>query len=246
MRNNLKKITEAGITLVVVSVFVLCYYVAKDINTVVTENAAVAVSTASNMLPEILLDAGHGGFDGGCVGVGGELEKDINLSITKSLYYLCDIFGYNTSATRLKDIAVNDSGIEGIYDMKQSDMKNRLEFFKSSDNAVCISIHQNQFTDAKYSGAQMFFSNKNPLNEKLALDIQQSVVANTQKENTREIKHADDMFLLTTENPSVMVECGFLSNAEECKKLGDKAYQKKMALSVFIGLNKFVNENYSA
>ncbi len=246
MRNSLKKITEAGLTLVVVSVFVLCYYVAKDINAVVTDNAAVAVSSASNVLPEILLDAGHGGFDGGCVGIGGELEKDINLSITKSLYYLCDIFGYETKATRLKDIAINDSGLKGIYDMKQSDMKNRLEFFKSSDNAVCVSIHQNQFTDEKYSGAQMFFSNKNPLNERLATEIQQSIVSLTQKENTREIKHADDMFLLTTENPSVMVECGFLSNSEECKKLSDKGYQKKMALSVFLGLNKFVAENYSA
>ena len=246
MRSSIKKIAEAGLTLVVMSVFIMCYYVTKDINAVVTEKASVAVSEVQSGLPEILLDAGHGGFDGGCVGVNGEVEKDINLAITKSVYYLCSVFGYQPSSTRLDDSALNDSGIEGIYDMKQSDMKKRLEFFNSKDNAICLSIHQNQFTDEQYWGAQMFFSNKNELNEALASDIQQSIVSNIefQSNNTREIKHADDMHVLSTENPSVMVECGFLSNAEEAGKLCNADYQKQMALSVFLGLNKFIGENY--
>lgn len=246
MRSSIKKISEAGLTLVVMSVFIMCYYVTKDINAVVTEKTSVAASAIQNGLPEILLDAGHGGFDGGCVGINGESEKNINLSITKSVYYLCSVFGYPAKSTRLDDSALNDSDIEGIYDMKQSDMKKRLEFFNSSDNAICLSIHQNQFTDEQYWGAQMFFSNKNELNESLALDIQQSIVSNIefQSNNTREIKHADDMFVLSTENPSVMVECGFLSNAEEAEKLCDAGYQKQMALSVFLGLNKFIGENY--
>lgn len=246
MRSCIKKIAEAGLTLVVMSVFIMCYYVTKDINAVVTEKTSVATSASRSGLPEVLLDAGHGGFDGGCVGVNGEIEKGINLSITKSVYYLCSAFGYQAKTSRFDDNSLNDSDITEIYDMKQSDMKKRLEFFNSSSNAVCLSIHQNQFTDSQYWGAQMFFSNKNELNETLASDIQQSIVSNIeyQSNNTREIKHDDDMYVLSTENPSVMVECGFLSNEEEAAKLSDADYQKQIALSVFLGLNKFIGENY--
>ncbi len=245
MRSSIKKIAEAGLTLVVMSVFIICYYVTKNINAIVTEDNSLAVSASQSTLPEILLDAGHGGFDGGCVGVNGEVEKEINLSITKSVYYLCSVFGYKTRASRLDDTALNDSDIEGIFNMKQSDMKHRLEFFNSSDNAVCLSIHQNQFTDEQYWGSQMFFSSTNELSEVLASEIQTSVISNIefQAENDREIKNTSDMYVLSTQNPAVMVECGFMSNPEEVEHLRDTTYQKQMALAIFLGVNKFVGEN---
>lgn len=243
MRKNLRKIFEAGITLVVTASFVICYYVTKDINAVVTGNAAAAVSTAANSLPEILLDAGHGGYDGGCVGINGEIEKGINLKITKALYYMCDVFGFNTRATRLKDKALDDEAKDGVYEQKKSDIQNRLEFFQSSKNAVCISIHQNKFTDSEYWGAQMFYSGKNAENEKLAQILQETITGALQPDNTREIKRDDEMYVLKTELPAVMVECGFLSNPDEANKLSDSTYQKQMALSVFVGVNKYIQQN---
>lgn len=209
----------------------------------IAENAVPTSLISEQELPVIILDAGHGGFDGGCVSVEGVAEKGINLSILLRVRDLLRISGYEVEVTRDTDTSIHDSGIEGIANQKSSDMDNRLELFNKYDNAVCISIHQNQFTDPVYSGAQMFYSATDSGNEMLAKSLQRSFQV-LQPENKREIKLCGkELFLCYySENPTVMVECGFLSNPEEAALLNTEEYQEKVALTIFTGINNFVAE----
>ncbi len=208
----------------------------------ISENAVPASVIQEQETPVIILDAGHGGFDGGCVSVEGVPEKGINLSILLRVRDLLEISGYEVEVTRDSDTSIHDSGVEGIANQKSSDMDNRLELFNKYDNAVCISIHQNQFTDPVYNGAQMFYSATDSSNEMLAKSLQKSFQV-LQPENKREIKLCGkELFLCYySENPTVMVECGFLSNPEEAALLNTEEYQEKVALTIFNGINDFVS-----
>lgn len=209
------------------------------------ETGAVPVSVSSyeTEKPIIVLDAGHGGMDGGCSSADGVPEKGINLSILLRLRDILEISGYEVQVTRDTDISIHDKGIEGIANQKSSDMDNRLEIFNENDNAICISIHQNQFTDPKYSGAQMFYSDSHGSNEELARTMQNKFVEFLQPDNTREIKQCGkELFLCYySENPTVMVECGFLSNPEEAALLTTEEYQQQVAFTIFSGINEFVS-----
>ena len=121
-------------------------------------------------------------------------------------------------------------------------MKNRLELFNKFNNAVCISIHQNTFSDPQFKGAQMFYSNQNTESEQLAAIMQKRFVNNLQPDNQREIKLCGSELYLCyyCTNPAIMVECGFLSNAEEANKLTNNSYQQKVAFTVFSGINEYV------
>ena len=123
---------------------------------------------------------------------------------------LLTISGYEVEVTRDTDISIHDKGVEGIANQKSSDMDNRLELFNKNDNAICISIHQNQFTDPKYSGAQMFYSDSNRRNENLARSIQNRFVEFLQPDNTREIKQCGkELFLCYySKNPTVLTFTG--------------------------------------
>jgi N-acetylmuramoyl-L-alanine amidase len=192
-----------------------------------------------------VLDAGHGGMDGGCSSADGVPEKGINLNIMLTLRDMLVAEGYNVEVTRDKDISTHDKGVEGIANQKSSDMDNRLAKFNKYDNAICVSIHQNNFTDPKYSGAQIFYSDTNSKSEGLAQIIQNQMVEFLQPDNKREIKlSGKELFLCYySKNPTVMVECGFLSNPEEANKLKTEEYQKELAFTVFTALNKYVSEN---
>ena len=151
--------------------------------------------------------------------------------------------GYTVEVTRDTDRSIHDDGIEGIASQKSSDMDNRLELFNRYDNAICISIHQNQFTDPAYSGAQMFYSDNVRGSGALAQTLQDTFVAQLQPENTREIKQCGKELYLCyfSENPTVMEECGFLSNPEEAALLETEEYQQQVAFTVFAGLNQYLN-----
>lgn len=209
------------------------------------ESGAVPTSLASfeSEPPLIILDAGHGGIDGGCTSAEGVPEKGINLSILLRLRDLLEISGYRVQVTRDTDRSIHDEGVEGIANQKSSDMDNRLEIFNSSDDAICVSIHQNQFTDPVYHGAQMFYSATNKQNEKLAQCVQSKFVELLQPDNTREIKQCGkELFLCYySENPTIMAECGFMSNPEEAQLLNTEEYQEKIALTIFSGINDFIN-----
>ncbi len=190
----------------------------------------------------IVLDAGHGGMDGGCSSANGDVEKNINLAILLELRELLEMSGYEVIVTRDTDISIHDAGIEGIANQKSSDMDNRLEIFNSCEDAICISIHQNQFTDPKYSGAQMFYSDTHSESGKLAQTIQNQFVEFLQPDNAREIKLCGkELFLCYySENPTVMVECGFLSNPEEAALLVTEEYQQKVAFTIYAGLMEYL------
>ena len=210
--------------------------------------AAVKIDTAisvDNVVEQdsfvITLDSGHGGIDGGCSTADGKTEKEINLNIMLSVRDMCRLFGYNVDVTRDKDMSIHDKGVTGIRNQKISDMENRLAIFNRHSNAVCISIHQNTYRDPQFSGAQMFYSDKNPGSEELASIMQRKFVENLQPDNQRETKLCGKELYLCyyCENPSVMIECGFLSNPEEAAKLTDKGYQQNVAFTVFSGINEF-------
>ena len=206
------------------------------------EETAVYTFNTAKPVPIIVLDAGHGGMDGGCSSAEGVPEKGINLNILLNLRDLLRVSGYEVAVTRDTDRSIHDSGIEGIANQKSSDMDNRLAIFNEHSNAVCLSIHQNQFTDPKSSGAQMFYAPTNKESEKLAQKLQNSFHTRIQPDNDREIKQCGkELFLCYfCKNPTVMVECGFLSNPEEAAKLTDEAYQRQVAFTIYAGLQEYL------
>lgn len=181
-------------------------------------------------------------MDGGCSSAKGDVEKNINLAILLDLRELLEMSGCEVIVTRDTDTSIHDAGIEGIANQKSSDMDNRLAIFNSCEDAICISIHQNQFTDPKYSGAQMFYSDSHPASGTLAQTIQNQFVAFLQPENTREIKLCGkELFLCYySENPTVMVECGFLSNPDEAALLVTEEYQQKVAFTIYAALMEYL------
>ena len=209
------------------------------------ENGALPVSLTDieSEKPVIVLDAGHGGIDGGCTSAEGVPEKGINLDILLRLRDMLEINGFEVRVTRDTDRSIHDGGVVGIAEQKSSDMDNRLGLFNESDNAVCLSIHQNQFTDPKYSGAQMFYSNNNRASETFARALQDRFRSMLQPDNEREIKLCGkELFLCYySNNPTVMAECGFLSNPGEAAMLNTGEYREKVAFTLFAGINDFVN-----
>ena len=206
-------------------------------------NIKVSVSSENvKSMPPIVIDAGQGGEDGGAVSESGVLEKDINLSIANDTYALFYLLGFDVKQTRKTDIAL-DNGEDTIRKRKVSDMKKRLEIFNSSKENTIISIHQNKFSESKYHGTQIFYSPNNPKSKQLADSIKYSVKGLLQPDNERECKKADSgIYLLkNTNNPAVIVECGFISNGEECKNLLDSQYQKQMAYSITAGFLSYYN-----
>lgn len=199
-----------------------------------------------SVLPVIILDAGHGGIDSGCLSVNGTEEKDINLSILLKLRGMLESTGFKVTVTRDTDRSIHDTGVSGLGNQKKSDMENRLKIINSEDNAVFVSIHQNQFTDPKYYGAQMFYPMESPESERLAAILQQNFVNYLQPENTRETKPVgDEIYLLhNAECPAVMAECGFLSNPEEAAKLETEEYRSEVAFTIYKSLCDYIFDTY--
>ena len=196
-----------------------------------------------NEMPVIIIDAGHGGEDGGAVAKDGTVEKDLNLKIALKLNDILSVMGYKTHLIRTTDTAIHTSG-ETIRQRKISDIKNRFAIMNKYDDCLYISIHQNKFNDTSVHGAQSFYSPNNNESKVLADFIQKSISSQLQKENKRIIKKSGtNIYLLyNATKPTVMVECGFVSNDNELKKLKDNEYQNKMALSIAFGT---INYNIS-
>lgn len=207
----------------------------------------ITARTASDNIdqqPTIIIDAGHGGEDGGAE-VEGVLEKDINLSIANKLSDILRLCGCNVTEIRDEDISVYNSDAQTLREKKVSDLHHRAEIVNSSENNILVSIHQNKFENSAYNGAQIFYSPNHENSRVLAEDVRSAVVSLLQNDNTRELKPAgSDIYLLdNAEVPAVIVECGFLSNAEERSKLLDDGYQTEMAYSIAMGVLEYMNSN---
>ena len=194
-------------------------------------------------IPVIIIDAGHGGFDGGAVATDGTVEKDINLKISLYLQEYLELSGFSTVLTRFDDTSLEDEGLNTIRQKKTSDIHNRLKLMDDTKNALFISIHQNKYHIEKYRGLQVFYSPENSEeSSELARNIQENVTEILQPDNERQIKKCGTSVYLiyNAVKPAVLVECGFLSNYEETQLLKTDAYQRKIAYCIATGVQDYV------
>ncbi|MBP3591048.1 MAG: N-acetylmuramoyl-L-alanine amidase [Clostridia bacterium] len=191
-----------------------------------------------------VLDAGHGGEDCGTIGQNGVYEKDLNFEITMELGSQLTELGYTVVYTRTEDKllyteAENIKGLRKIYDLK-----NRVKVAQSYSDATFISLHMNSFSDPKYSGLQVFYSENNAVSYQLAASIQGQVKEKLQPKNNRSIRAGDGLYLLENLScPAVLIECGFLSNPVECEKLCEKEYQKQLCFAILCGIMETESKN---
>ena len=174
-----------------------------------------------------VIDAGHGGVDTGATSCTGVLESDINLEIALRLDALMQFLGHDTVMIRRTDTAVTTDG-QSIAAQKVSDLKERVRIVNSTKNAVLISIHQNTFSDSKYAGAQVFYSNS-PESKLIADKLQSCFTATVNPGSNRKCKEAKGIYLMQNITcPGLLIECGFISNPEEETNLRNCDYQKKI------------------
>ena len=197
---------------------------------------------AANEKRVIIIDAGHGGEDSGAIGIGEKYEKDLNLQIAFTLGAELEKRGFAVVYTRTEDkmLYLPEENIKGIR--KLSDLKNRIKIAQAYPEALFISIHMNSYSSDKYSGLQAYYKPNDEESRILANYIQSGVVKDVQPDNNRVIKSGDGLYLLENcENTSVIVECGFMSNAEELQKLCEKEYQKQLSFSIACAIIEYMN-----
>lgn len=181
----------------------------------------------------VVIDAGHGGFDPGKVGVNQEKEKDINLIIAQKVKEKAEKRNIKVVMTREKDISLAE---DTDVNKKVQDMKARVQMMNQTAPELVVSIHQNSYSDENVHGAQVFYYSHSEKG-KQAAEIMQKALREIDLENTREAKANDTYYLLKrTEVPTIIVECGFLSNYEEAEKLTDETYQEQIADAIVEGI----------
>ena len=222
------------------AVFLFCCLFSATI-----KNRTLSTASTPILSKKIIIDAGHGGFDGGAVADDGTSEKDINLSIALSVGEMLSTGGYEVIYTRMIDTGAEDNSNASISKRKVSDLNNRLKIIEEHPDAIFVSIHLNKFTATSANGAQVFYSANNIKSQDLGVSIQKSIVNLLQKNNKRVVKKSDSStFLLKNATvPAVIVECGFVSNVKELELLKDKSYQQQMAFAVYCGIEDYmINE----
>ncbi len=189
----------------------------------------------------VVIDAGHGGFDSGKVGVDGTLEKDINLSIAKKLEELLTAADIHVILTRSEDTGLYE---ESSTNKKRQDMGNRAALMNEANADCIVSIHQNSYPQESIDGAQVFYYTGSDKGKLLATLIQDSLISRADPSNHRIEKPNDSYYLLKNVSaPIVIVECGFLSNWAESKKLVDDTYQQKLAWAIHLGILQYLNNS---
>lgn len=207
--------------------------------TVISENAPVKNRKC------IIIDAGHGGVDGGAVSCTGVLESQINLEIALKLNDLCHLLGLDTKMIRTTDCSIHTQG-SSIAAKKVSDLKERVRITNETENAVIVSIHQNKYVQSQYSGAQVFYAPTEGSNI-LAKSIQDTYLRCLNSGSNRKIKEADGVYLMQHITcPGVLVECGFLSNPEEEARLRNKSYQQKICCVIASACSGYLNAEPTA
>lgn len=193
----------------------------------------------------VIVDAGHGGDDGGAIGIDGTVEKDINLDIALKLEKILKFYGFNVIMTRTQDVMTCDDGLDSLRKRKISDIHNRFELMRKNPDSIFISVHQNKFEDSSQHGTQVFYSGNDERSKELAEAIQTSVTLTLQRKNDRVVKKSGSgiYLLYHAKIPAVLVECGFISNSDEVKKLKDESYRMKLAILIADGLLKYLSNH---
>ena len=188
----------------------------------------------------LVIDAGHGGADPGKVGVNNVLEKDLNLTIALLLGTKLQSFGIPVIYTR-----ENDSDLaNGASNFKSADMRNRCQFITDANPLFTISIHQNSYPSENISGAQVFYFTESTEGKQLASTLQDSLRTHLDPSNNRQPKANDSYYLLKkTPTPTVIVECGFLSNPSEAALLSTEEYQEKVVNAIYLGIIEYLKKN---
>ena len=227
-------------SLIIISIVVFAIYTS---NYILNSRLYIPTMLQKTDLKTIIIDAGHGGEDPGALGKTGALEKDINLQISNILGEMLSREGFAVIYTRTDDSLLysESENIKGLR--KHYDLKNRCKIASDYPNAILISLHTNSYSDESCSGLQVYYSEHNDNSKILANKIQFSVKENLQNNNSRNIKSGKELYILkNTENVSILIECGFISNYDECEKLTQKEYQKMLCLSILYGIIEYTEE----
>lgn len=191
--------------------------------------------------PCIVIDAGHGGADPGKVGINGALEKDINLAIAIKLSKILENKGYQVVLTRDDD---NSLAEKSAANQKRQDMVHRVEVIEEAKPLFSISIHQNSFSNESVCGPQVFYYAQSKQGEEIAQTIQKNLDKTIQPESPRKTKANNSYYLLKkTPTPTVIIECGFLSNEREATLLVTELYQDKVARAIYYGIQEYLEVN---
>lgn len=182
-----------------------------------------------------VIDAGHGGIDGGATSCTGVPESKLNLDIAMRLNDLMRLLGYNTKMIRTTDTSIYTEG-NTIAAQKVSDLKERVRIVNETENGILISIHQNTFPEGRYSGAQVFYADDTISREK-AMYLQNAMITYLNPDSKRQCKSSDGIFLMQhIDKPGVLIECGFLTNPQEESLLRSAVYQKKLACVIAVSM----------
>lgn len=183
--------------------------------------------------PVLILDAGHGGEDGGAISLSGVSESHLNLAIAQRVDLVLGLYGAPTVMLRQQDISLHDLHAKTLREKKVSDLHNRVSMVSQQQNAVLLSIHQNSFPSEKYSGAQVFFAPTDG-SKPLAVAMQETLRTAADPTNGRQAAAiAKSVYLMNhIACPAVLVECGFLTNPSEEQRLQDASYQTKLAAAL--------------
>lgn len=188
----------------------------------------------------IVIDAGHGGGDPGKVGINDALEKDINLSVALKLKSLLEQKDIKVVLTRESDTSLAPAGANN---QKAADMQQRCQIITETNPVFTISIHQNSYTTPDIRGAQVFYYGQSDKGEELAAILQKNLISRLDPENRRTAKANESYYLLKkTPTPTVIVECGFLSNPEEAELLLDADYQNKLSRAIYMGILEYLEK----
>lgn len=221
--------------ILIFSIFISATYLCSETTSVIAEMIPMERQNT------IVIDAGHGGEDGGATSCSGKLESVFNLEISLKLNDLMHLLGYDTVMVRTTDCSVYTEG-NSIAQKKVSDLKQRVKLVNETENAVLVSIHQNTFSDSRYSGAQVFYGAAGD-SRGLAEALQQSLIQMLNPGSSRQCKPADGIYLMQKiECTGILIECGFLSNPAEEAKLRDGDYQKKLCCVIAASIGNFLDQ----
>ena len=234
--NMLKRFTPQLALLIVICIIAAFGYVKTEF---------IGANTLPDTTPTVIIDAGHGGFDGGATAVDGTVEKDINLQIALKTARLLRLNGFDVIMTRSEDTGTEDDESVAIAKRKKSDLTNRLQIMKDNPDAVFVSIHLNKFTTSAANGAQVFYTKNRKEALCLAQSLQKSIKTLLQPQNDRVVKQGtNSTFLLKNAVvPTVIVECGFLSNKADLEKLKSEYYQSQMDFAVVCGITDYFKQD---